>query len=321
MNPRRQRGPRWKRLLKAAALALGTAIAAAAVYYIILNQNGRLGDSYLDIPYKTAEGGEPVKLDIYMPERQLTPRIPMLVFFHGGGWDSGSKQLKDGDWEVFHVFRELGFAVVSVEYRLTNAERKFPIPFADAADALRWLRAHGPEYGLNPHKLNVVGTSAGGQMALLEGLAGDRFKDDATLASVPLQINAIVSICGPTDLTDLSGYYSSADREEAAALLLGLFGAPYEELPEAYKLASPINHIHADAPPILLLHGQEDNIVPIQQADKFYAAAADAGARIEYVSVANADHKFRAPEGEEISPAMSVLLRKLTWFLLKHNWF
>ncbi|MBP1992399.1 alpha/beta hydrolase [Paenibacillus eucommiae] len=308
---------RIRKVVVIAAACLIIAFVSAVVYYLLINNNPNLGRVYANIPYKITSGQE-LKLDIYMPERQLSPNIPMLVFFHGGGWDSGSKNLNDSDLETFNIFRLLGFAIVSVEYRLTNKNIIFPAPFADASDSIRWLHQNGSQYGLDNRKINLIGTSAGGQMALLEGLAGNQFKDDPALADVTFKVNSIVSLCGPTDLTDLSGYDDVA-RVDAAKLLEGLIGGSMEEMPSQYALASPINHINKHSPPTLISHGTLDERVPFQQAVKFYEAAKKAGARVTFIPVENADHKFKAPPGETTSPLVKDALRQICIFLLKRN--
>ncbi|WP_158560609.1 alpha/beta hydrolase [Paenibacillus contaminans] len=308
---------RIRKVLVITAACLATVMLTAVFYYLVINNNPRLDQVYADVPYKIKDGRE-LKLDIYMPERQFVAKIPMLVFFHGGGWDSGSKHLSDSDMETFNIFRSLGFAIVSVEYRLTNKQISFPAPFADASDSIRWLHRNASQYGLDKDKINLIGTSAGGQMALLEGLAGNIFKDDPVLAEVDFQINSIVSLCGPTDLTDLSGYDDAA-RGEAAELLKGLIGGSYEDMSDKYILASPITHIKKDSPPTLIAHGTLDERVPFQQAEKFYEAAKQAGAQVTFIPVQNADHKFKAPKGETTSPLVKDALKQIAIFLLKRN--
>lgn len=309
---------RLRKPLIVTAACLATVIILAVVYYLLINNNPRLGQVYTNIGYKTT-GAQELKLDIYMPERQFVPKIPMLVFFHGGGWDSGSKSLNDSDMETFDIFRALGFAVVSVEYRLTNKQIVFPTPFADASDSIRWLHRNASQYGLDNDKINLIGTSAGGQMALLVGLAGNQFKDDPALANVSLQVNSIVSLCGPTDLTDLSGYDTAVAQGEAAKLLESLIGGSYEEMSSQYALASPIHHLSKNSPPVLISHGTLDHIVPFQQAEKFYETAKQVGARVVFIPVINADHKFKAPKGETTSPPVEDALKQIALFLLKRN--
>lgn len=309
-----------KKIILISFAVIAVIILSAIGYYVWINQNPRLNQVYTDITYKiTAE--QELKLDMYMPTRQLWRKTPIMVFFHGGGWDSGSRQLGASDMETFGIFRELGFAIVSVEYRLTNEQLKFPIPFADAADSLRWLHQHAADYGLDLNKINLIGTSAGGQMALLTGLTGNEFRDDPELKHIVFPVRSIVSLCGPTDLTDLSGYPSEQHREEAAKLLERVIGGSGEEMPEQYIAASPINHIQRDSPPILISHGTLDDIVPFRQAEKFVEEGQRVGAPVTFIPVENADHKFKAPRGETTYPLVEDALRQIALFLLKKNAF
>lgn len=295
-------------------------ISMGIMYYFSMNSKeskAMLEQNYFNIIYKETESG-PLKLDIYMPNRKLSPKIPVLVYFHGGSWNSGSKRLKDSDLEIFDVFLEAGFALVSVDYRLTNVTNKFPVHLDDGADSIRWIIKNAETYGLNQNKVNLLGASAGGQMVLMLGMAGDQFGDvdDPT----EFKIRSLIDLCGPTDFTDLSDYTPEA-RKDIDALLLEFFGDTVENMPDQYRLASPMFSIYKDAPPIFMAHGRSDDIIPIGQAEKFYKKAVSVNADVTFVSVENVNHAFQAMGGKEPDPPIKDVLIDMAKFLLMHNIF
>lgn len=264
-----------------------------------------------DITYKTADGRN-LRLDIYMPIKKIFTSAPAIFVFHGGSWDSGSKDLDED--EVTRTLLSFGAAIVSVEYRLTDSETVFPAHIEDCADSVRFMALHAAEYGIDGDRMCVMGASAGGQLALLLALAGENYSADKTAVGEPLPIQCAVSLCGPTDFVNLEGY-NDEECAEVTELLENLFGGSVKEKYELYAEASPINHIRHDACPIFLAHGMKDNIVQFTQAETFYKAAKKQKMNITYVPVQNADHKFRAVGGE-ITPSIEEILQKLSVFLV-----
>jgi acetyl esterase/lipase len=292
--------------------------AVLAIYYASINTKSAkvyLDQRHKNITYKETETGK-LKLDIYMPKRKLFAKIPVLVYFHGGGWDSGSKNISGKELEIVNGILEAGFAVVSVDYRLTSDTNKFPVHHSDGADAIRWIIKNADTYGFNKNKINLIGASAGGHMALLLGIAGNQFGDDTS----DFRIRSIIDLCGPTDLADLSDYTPSG-REWMEGVLYNFIGGTYEEKKEAYEFASPINHIRKDMPPIFMTHGMKDDLIPFAQAEKFYNKALSAKAKVTFVPVKNGNHYFDAPKNEELDPPIIKIAIKMLVFLLKHNLF
>ena len=301
-------------------LVITILLSAGFTYYLCINNKESktiLAQTHFNIPYKETESSQ-LKLDIYMPTRKLFPKIPVLVYFHGGSWNSGSKRLKDSDLEIFNGFLEGGFALVSVDYRLTDETNKFPVQLDDGADSIRWLIKNAELYGLDKNKVNLIGASAGGQMVLMLGISGDRFGD--TSESVKLNIRSVVDLCGPTDFTDLSDYTPKA-REEINALLLDFFGGTIQEMKDRYELASPIYNIHKNSPPIFMAHGRLDDIVPIEQAEKFFQKALSVNAKVKFVPVENVNHSFKAQGNLMSDPPLKDVIIAILIFLLKNNIF
>ena len=177
-------------------------------------------------------------LDVYAP-RSATAPAPVLVFFYGGGWTSGSKETYRF---VGAALAARGVLVVIPDYRLYPAVR-FPAFMNDAAAAVGWAHANAARFGGDAHRLFLMGHSAGGQIAVLLAL------DPSYLQSVDLASGR--DICGVIGLAAPYDFQSIGDAD-----MTGIFG-PEAEWPRA----QPINHVSAAAPPMLLLAGHEDRTI------------------------------------------------------------
>jgi acetyl esterase/lipase len=188
-----------------------------------------------DLPYAA---GPRHGLDVYAP-RQPIAGAPVLVFFYGGGWETGAKAMYRF---VGASLAQRGVVVVIPDYRLHPAVR-FPAFMDDAAAAVAWTRANAARFGGDPHRLFLMGHSAGGQIAALLALAPDY------LASVHLSPQR--DLCG---VIGLAGAYDFQPRDRAA--FAAIFGDE-----AAWPRARPINYVTPHAPPMLLLSGSVDGAV------------------------------------------------------------
>lgn len=165
-----------------------------------------------DVVY-AERGGQPLLLDLVRPLDRGRGRLPVVLYIHGGGWSSGSrKSLPDAFW----LFP--GFIRISIDYRLTGAA-PFPAQLEDCQAAIRWVRAHAEELGADPERIGVWGSSAGGHLACLLGLAGDgppREGEPYPLHSHRVQ--AVVSCSGPTNLPELREWRQSVTKLMAGRL-------------------------------------------------------------------------------------------------------
>ena len=233
-----------------------------------------VGRKYLDIVYANASPTQ--VLDIYLPETGDGP-FPIVLHLHGGAFEIGSRR----DLHVLTWLRALdyGYALVSVEYRLSG-EAIFPAGLQDAKAAIRWLRAHGHEYGLDAERIAAVGGSSGGNYAaMLCVTAGESLFDDPALGNSEYasDIQAAVDMFGPTDFLKMDEHLTAnglgpADHSEATSPEARYLGAPITEVPDKVRLASPITYIHKGMSPILIQHGTADCTVPVQQSIEFARA-------------------------------------------------
>jgi len=257
-----------------------------------------------DIEFARA-GGRPLKLDLYLPAAK--PRAPLIVWVHGGAWRAGSRK----DMPLGKLVSD-GYAVASVDYRLST-EARFPAQIHDLKAAIRFLRAHGPEWKLRTAKILIAGDSAGGHLAALVGvsngnaeLEGDLGRDRPQSSSV----QGIISFYGGSDLTTIlnqSTPHGLSVRVPALELLLGDMPT---NVPALAQLASPVFHVDKNDPPLLLLHGDRDPQMPVNQALELAGAYQKAGAPVQLEIVHGAAHGGTLFYDEERMAMVEKFLRR-----------
>jgi acetyl esterase/lipase len=252
-------------------------------------------DVYRDIVYRKV-GRRETHLDVYVPKAPApVGGRPTLLAIHGGAWLGGSK---NGYGRAVARLCRAEYVVVSVSYRLARPkEPGWPENFEDVREAVRWIRRHHAEYGVDPARIAAIGASAGGHLASLLGTYSDGRVDpeeitpSSRLAAKPSQISARVAavICfyGPSDLTTLL-----QNGQEVVTPLDLLLGGSQRTKPKRYVAASPLSHVTADDAPHLLVHGVCDVFVPIDQTNRLAAALKAAGVRHKVIRVENAGHGF-----------------------------
>lgn len=278
---------------------------------ILLENNQNIykkGSVFEDITYKVVEG-QALKLDIYMGNVIDDKKSPTIVYVHGGFWAFGNKKseilyLK----HLINVLNNKGFTFVSIDYRLANKNTKFPEPAKDVKDAIRWLRKNAVNYNIDENKIGICGNSAGGHLALLGGLTDDSmYLGDADLKNISSKVNFIISFFGPTDLSLVKG-------KKYTAITKNLIGGTINDMKNNYINASPMYYLSKNNPPILLIHGEKDIIVPISQSKSLYEKAKSLAIDVEFVSVKNASHGLVSISGE-INPSLKDITNKVILFI------
>ncbi|UKA53999.1 alpha/beta hydrolase [Arthrobacter sp. FW305-BF8] len=256
------------------------------------------------VEFATADGpaARPLLMDLYLPEPAHNDAgngaalRPAIVHFHGGGWRVGARSslgpVADGfGLSPFEVLAEAGFVVASADYRL-SAEAHYPAQLHDAQAAVRWLRDHAADYGVDPNRIYAWGDSAGGHLASLVGLlAGDS------------PVAAVAAWYPPTDLNRMGEQAlpnAVARANDPASREEQLIGAVLADEPQKAAAASPISYVGPGAPPFLLVHGTADRFVPAAQSETLAAELEKAGAAVELLLLDGADHMWSLPDG---SPA------------------
>jgi acetyl esterase/lipase len=237
-----------------------------------------------DIRYAQV-GDLALNLDLHLPREKA--RSPLIVWVHGGAWRSGSKN----DMPLPKLVEE-GYAVSSVDYRLST-QAKFPAQIHDLKAAIRFLRGHGSEWRLPTKKILIAGDSAGGHLAALVGVSNGHNKLEGDVGHDRAQssdVQGIISFYGGANLTTIlkqSTPHGLSVRVPALDLLLG--GQP-DDVPALARLASPVFHVDRRDPPLLLLHGDQDPQMPVNQALELSGAYQKVKAPVELEILHGAVH-------------------------------
>lgn len=229
-------------------------------------------------------------LDLYLPDHSAnSPTVnkkefPLIVFIHGGAWQSGDKSMVPNPEE----FTRRGYALASINYRLTG-DAPFPAQIEDCKAAVTWLRSHAKIFRIDPTCIGVWGVSAGGHLAALLGTTCDINSPAwAAPGNNHCQVQAVCDWCGPTDLCTIAKQ-AGPDFTLSRAIRLLLGGTP-EAKPLLAREASPVTYIKKELPPFLIVHGAKDTIVPAEQSREFARALGAARIRPNLKIVPGASH-------------------------------
>jgi len=229
-----------------------------------------------DITFATADGID-LKLDLCRPSTGTGP-FPALIYIPGAGWGFYPESSKANCARVISEAASRGYIAVAVEHRrlafdwdTRKPKHRFPEQVHDVKCAVRWLRANSENYHVDSERIGAVGFSSGGHLALMlaltdksDGLEGDC--GDMTYSS---RIQAAVSSAGSTEL--VSRY------SQEPVLIAAFLGDSPEKIPDVYAKASPQTYVTKDDPPILLIHGDVDEQVSLQQAELLDAKLTEMG--------------------------------------------
>jgi acetyl esterase/lipase len=170
----------------------------------------------------------------------------------------------------------------------------------DCKAAIRWLRAHAAENGINPDRIGVWGASAGGHLVALLGTTGGvKEFDTEDNAGVSSRVQAVCDWFGPTDLTQITNYPAFLNHGAADSPEAHLLGGPISENITKAQSANPIRYITKDTPPFLIMHGDKDPVVPLNQSQLLADALQKAGVPVTFHIVPGGGHggpEFTQPE-------------------------
>lgn len=245
-----------------------------------------------NIPYADTDNPRQM-LDLLIPKEPKSSPLPVIVFIHGGAWRAGSKE--SALWKLRRFAESGNYACVSINYRLTN-ESIWPTQIHDCKAAIRWIKANSNKYNLNPDKIGVWGSSAGGHLVAMLGTSADVIAMDGTLGDyfdISSSVACVVDFYGPTHFPDMDKEappeatmrHGTADSPESM-----LMGFTINENPEGAAIASPITYITPDDPPFLIVHGTKDPTVPYPQSTRFHEALNKCGVSSTLISVTGGGH-------------------------------
>jgi acetyl esterase/lipase len=222
------------------------------------------------------------------------------VWIHGGAWTNGSKD------NVPPHFVEAGFAVASVEFRQSR-EARFPAQVHDIKAAIRFLRANASKFGYRTDRIAISGPSSGGHLAALvgvtsgvaalEGKIGDHLDQSSA-------VQAILDYYGPTNFMTILAQSTPHGLSVRVPALERLIGGRPENVSELARLASPVEHVGPGDPPLLMLHGDQDPQVPINQSIELQGAYERVGLPVTFFVVHGAEHggpEFFEPKPLEVA--------------------
>jgi acetyl esterase/lipase len=253
-----------------------------------------------NIAYVTG-GHERQTLDIFVPPHAENEVLPVVIWIHGGAWMQGSKE----NCQALPLLGK-GYAVVSINYRLSQ-HAVFPAQIEDCKAAVRWVRAHAKEKGIDPKHVGVWGSSAGGHLVALLGTSGDKKEwEKGENLDVSSRPDAVCNYFGVADLTTIVAQsnpkvgpinHAAPDSPESK-----LIGAPITENREKAAVASPATYVSKDDPTMLLVHGTKDPLVPYQQSVDLCAALkkVGVGATLHPVDGAGHGNGFGLKEAEAV---------------------
>ena len=254
---------------------------------------------------KFASVGEtPLLLDLYLP---AAPARGLIVWVHGGAWRAGSRSSVD-----LAAMTARGWAVASVDYRLSPVA-KFPAQVHDIKAAIRYLRAHAAGLGFPASPIVVAGSSAGGHLAALVGVSNGHEqlegKVGAELATSS-DVQGIVSLYGASNLTSILAQSTPHGLSVRVPALDLLLGAQPDKAPELARLASPVFHVGSSDPPLYMLHGDQDNQMPINQSHELEAAYAEQRLTVRFEVVHGSGHGGPAFSTDARLDAIDAFLRE-----------
>jgi len=229
----------------------------------------RIGDTSLRMDVRTPAGAGP---------------FPAVVIVHGGGWVTGDRKNNVGP--LFPPLEAAGFASFSISYRLAGNMFMFGDAVEDVVQAVQHIRLNAATYHVDPDRIALIGESAGGQLASMAALSPE----------IKGMLRGVVAIYSPSDLVTLA----KTARQIPEELRRSMAGSPFAEmLLEGLRRLSPIQHVRADMPPFLLIHGTADALVPFEQSKEMCSRMLSAGALCELIAVDGGGHGIRWWEGNE----------------------
>jgi acetyl esterase/lipase len=235
-----------------------------------------------------------LKMTLFVPRTK--EKKPAVLYFPGGGFTSADHEKF---LEMRYALACAGYVVAACEYRAVP--NKFPALLEDAKAAVRWMRAHASEFGVDANRIGLLGDSAGGYVVQMAGATnGETNWDVGDFKEVSSDVQAVVSIYGISDLTTIGEGIGNENVHASAAVTEALLlngpafkdfaGASVNADPQKAKAASPIGHVDGTEPPFLLMHGSGDKVVSPLQSKKMFEALQNKKVEAEYVLVRGAEH-------------------------------
>jgi acetyl esterase/lipase len=250
-------------------------------------------------------GNKKLLLDLYMPSGKKEPYL--IVWVHGGAWRSGSKESPPPGLLPY------GYALASINYRLSE-EAIFPAPVHDIKASVRFLRANAKKYGYRSDKIIIWGSSAGGHLAALTGTTNNDKELEGNIGANLTEsssIQVILDFYGPSNFMTILNQSTPHGLSVRVPALKLLLGKPVEEVPELAKKASPVYQVDPSDPPMLIVHGDQDIQVPINQSLELMAAYKKNNLVVQFESISGAGHGGAAYDSKEMMETLKKFLDEI----------
>jgi acetyl esterase/lipase len=243
------------------------------------------------------------------------PAAPVLLQIHGGAWMVGSKDQQARPL-LYHL-AERGWVCVAINYGL-SPKATWPDHLVDCKLALKWVREHIAEYGGDPDYVVVTGGSAGGHLSAMVGLTANRPEFQPGFESVDTSVRAMVPFYGVFDFLDRHGFRGTSGAQFRRVMRRHVMKADPVAQRAVYEGASPLDQIHAGAPPALVVHGELDVLAPVEEARVFVEQLrAVSDAPVVYVELAGAQHAFEMFHSIRALHTVAAVDAFLAWVLAR----
>lgn len=286
-----------------------------------------------NIMYKTNTLGKRIALDLYRPKHQVTGKLPVVIYVHGGAWAKGDKVVRAGNYIESFILKlvEKNYAVISIDYTLVSETVHFPLPIEDTKDAVRWVRKNAQQFNFDPDNIGFFGASSGAHLSLLAAYTPENeYVGSPELSAYSSKVNYVVDNFGPTDLNKL--LHTRLGKVPVA--IVGLFFKPIVEIREklvygisGYNInkekrdaidyletVSPINNTE-NGIPTFILHGNKDKVAPLKHSKKLVRKLKKQNIEASLVIVENGVHGF----GKTDKAYMDQLNEKMLNFIETHK--
>jgi acetyl esterase/lipase len=242
-----------------------------------------------NITYRRA-GGKELRLDVYEPSHPAEPGVkrPAVLQIHGGAWIIGDK--REQGIPLLKLLASHGWVGFNANYRLSPSAT-WPDHLVDLKYAVAWIREHADEYGVDPDFIAVTGGSAGGHLTAMVALTANDARFQPGFEGADTTVQAAVPFYGVYDFTNRNG--TMPDEFVGRFLEPFVMKAFLSDDPELFASASPLDNVHADAPPFFVIHGDNDTLAPVEDARTFTKALGDVSdAPVFYLELKGAQHAF-----------------------------
>jgi acetyl esterase/lipase len=237
------------------------------------------------------EGNPKQMVDVYLPKKPASDQpLPVVALIHGGGWVNGDRIGYAA--QAIQLARTGNYAAVTVGYRLSK-EAAWPAQVHDCKAAIRWIRGNAKRLGIDPNKIAVWGSSAGGHLSSLLGTSGDVKALEGDLGpntSYSSRVQCVVNLCGPEDFTQALMFDKDGQPIWKDDAVSGLLGGNAPDRPAEAKAASPVTHVTKDDPPFITFHGTQDQRVAFLHAAAIHEALGKAGVPTLVVPITGGGH-------------------------------